>query len=237
MEINKHIIFYPLDSKFIKRCTVSAGVYMIRNVLNGKSYIGSSNSIKRRLTTHISHLKCNRHANRHLQSAYNKYGQKSFVFCILEQCEPILETILMLEQKYLDLKPEYNNVAKAGSNEGFKKTKQQSIKTAVGLYGKPKPYGSQYRYKEYNNAIKNVNYRNPNRMTPVLQFDLNHNFIAEYDSIAEAARSIKKCYSCIKDACKKRQLSAYGFLWEYKKDEDKKKVRKERRGKWKSIVR
>ena len=107
----------------------------------------------------------------------------------------------------------------------------------VGLYGKPKPYGSQYRYKEYNNAIKNVNYRNPNRMTPVLQFDLNHNFIAEYDSIAEAARSIKKCYSCIKDACKKRQLSAYGFLWEYKKDEDKKKVRKERRGKWKSIVR
>lgn len=167
MEINKHIIFYPLDSKFIKRCTVSAGVYMIRNVLNGKSYIGSSNSIKRRLTTHISHLKCNRHANRHLQSAYNKYGQKSFVFCILEQCEPILETILMLEQKYLDLKPEYNNVAKAGSNKGFK----------------------------------------------------------------------KKCYSCIKDACKKRQLSAYGFLWEYKKDEDKKKVRKERRGKWKSIVR
>nr|DAI20433.1 MAG TPA: Intron encoded nuclease repeat motif [Caudoviricetes sp.] len=41
-------------------------------------------------------------------------------------------------------------------------------------------------------------------MTPVLQFDLNHNFIAEYDSIAEATRSIKKCYSCIKDACKKR---------------------------------
>ncbi|MEE0684953.1 MAG: hypothetical protein UC703_11215 [Bacilli bacterium] len=48
----------------------------------------------------------------------------------------------MLEQKYLDLKPEYNNVAKAGSNKGFKKTKQQSIKIAVGLYGKPKPYGS-----------------------------------------------------------------------------------------------
>lgn len=80
MEINKHIIFYPLDSKFIKRCTVSAGVYMIRNVLNGKSYIGSSNSIKRRLTTHISHLKCNRHANRHLQSAYNKYGQNHLCF-------------------------------------------------------------------------------------------------------------------------------------------------------------
>ena len=109
MEINKHIIFYPLDSKFIKKCTTSAGVYMIRNILNSKSYIGSSYSLKRRLTDHLSHLKYNRHANHHLQSAYNKYGQKSFVFCILEQREPILETVLMLEQKYLDLKPEYNN--------------------------------------------------------------------------------------------------------------------------------
>lgn len=52
------------------------------------------------------------------------------------------------------------------------------------------------------------------------------------------SKFIKRCtVSAIKDACKKRQLSAYGFLWEYKKDEDKKKVRKERRGKWKSIVR
>lgn len=63
------------------------------------------------------------------------------------------------------------------------------------------------------------------------------NLVAEYDSIAEAARSINKGYSCIRDACKKRQLSAYGFLWEYKNEEDKKKVLKERRGKWKSIVR
>lgn len=40
-------------------------------------------------------------------------------------------------------------------------------------------------------------------MTPVLQFDLDHNLVAEYDSIAEAARSINKGYSCIRDACKK----------------------------------
>jgi excinuclease UvrABC nuclease subunit len=66
MEINKHIIFYPLDSKFIKKCTTSAGVYMIRNILNSKSYIGSSYSLKRRLTDHLSHLKYNRHANHHL---------------------------------------------------------------------------------------------------------------------------------------------------------------------------
>lgn len=36
---------------------------------------------------------------------------------------------------------------------------------------------------------------------------------------------------------KRCTVSAYGFLWEYKKDGDKKKVRKERRSKWKSIVR
>lgn len=216
MEINKHIIFYPLDFKFIKKSTTSAGIYMIRNILNGKSYIGSSNSIKKRLTTHASHLKCNRHANRHLQSSYNKYGEKSFVFCVLEQCEPILETILMLEQKYLDLKPEYNNVWIAGSNIGHTHSQCTRDKMSKSRIGKPKPllYKKDYKCPDY--SIKKINYRNPRSFKPVIQYDLKGNFIAEYDSIMEAARSICRDRSGIKDVCNGRQVSAYGYLWKFK---------------------
>lgn len=216
MEINKHIIFYPLDSKFIKKCPTSAGVYMIRNILNGKSYIGSSDSLKRRLTNHLSHLKCNRHANHHLQSAYNKYGQKSFVFCILEQCEPILETVLMLEQKYLDLKPEYNNAQIAGSNLGYTHSQETRNKMSQSRTGKPKPLVYEKNYKSPDYSIKNINYRNPKNFKPVVQYDLNGNFIAEYDSIMGAARSIHRDRSGIKDVCNGRQLSAYGYLWKFK---------------------
>lgn len=234
--IDKHLIFYPLNFSFLRNVTKGAGVYMIKNILNNKCYIGSSSSLRRRLHTHISHLICNRHANKHLQSAFNKYGQQSFVFCILEQCDQVKDTILFLEQKYLDLKPEYNNAPNAGSNKGFRKTKEACIKTAIGLIGKPCPYRKDYQYIEKDYPIKNPNYRNKNIMKPVLQFDMQNNFIAEYKCINDAARALKRDRKCISDACSGRQLSAYGFLWKFKNEKDNSQ-RKERNTKWKHIIR
>lgn len=49
----------------------------------------------------------------------------------------------------------------------------------------------------------------------VLQFDLNHNFIAEYESVRQAAnygtgdKYISRC-------CKGLRASYNGFIWEYK---------------------
>lgn len=86
-----------------------AGIYMIQNVLNGKKYIGSTNCFKRRLTRHRSELRMGIHHAIHLQRAYNKYGEDKFIIAILEKCEPIHDTLLMIEQKYLDLLPEYNS--------------------------------------------------------------------------------------------------------------------------------
>lgn len=90
-----------------------SGVYMIKNVLNNHKYIGSTKNFKQRLKQHISDLHNNKHHSSYLQAAWNKYGEKHFVFQILETCEPIKDTLIFLEQKYLDLKPEYNilNVA------------------------------------------------------------------------------------------------------------------------------
>lgn len=55
-----------------------SGVYEIRNTLNNKRYIGSSINIYRRWRDHKRMLNLSVHPNKHLQSAWNKYGEKHF---------------------------------------------------------------------------------------------------------------------------------------------------------------
>lgn len=60
-------------------------IYAIVNKLNGKRYVGSSISIDERWRDHRKHLRENRHHCRHLQNAWNKYGEGSFEFVILAE--------------------------------------------------------------------------------------------------------------------------------------------------------
>lgn len=76
------------------------GIYKIENMVNNKSYIGSSNNIERRWRQHINLLNNNEHHSIKLQRAWNKYGQDNFKFEILEECE--VEKLLYLEQFYID---------------------------------------------------------------------------------------------------------------------------------------
>ena len=77
-----------------------SGVYQIYNTINGKRYIGSSIHIEQRFKEHLRNLRANKHANAHLQNAWNKYGEKSFVFEDIELCEP--DQCLKIEQEYID---------------------------------------------------------------------------------------------------------------------------------------
>ena len=63
------------------------GVYCIRNIINNKVYIGQSVNIKRRWKKHRSELNRNTHNNKQLQNAWNAYGEESFEFVVLEECE------------------------------------------------------------------------------------------------------------------------------------------------------
>lgn len=95
-------------------------IYEIKNKANGKSYIGSTNNLKQRWYTHKHQLKKNIHANCILQSAWDKYGEDSFCFSILEIIEDDSQQYI-LEQRYLDtLKPEYNISKCAGGCIGYK---------------------------------------------------------------------------------------------------------------------
>jgi len=63
------------------------GVYGIRNVVNNKWYVGSSKHILRRwCVEHISPLRRGKHHNNPLENAWNKYGEESFEFVVIEEC-------------------------------------------------------------------------------------------------------------------------------------------------------
>lgn len=76
-----------------------SGIYKILNTKNGKIYIGSAVNIKERWKIHLWHLRNGTHHNRHLQRAWNKYGEETFSFIVLEVCEP--DILLEREQSYL----------------------------------------------------------------------------------------------------------------------------------------
>ena len=94
-----------------------AGIYQIKNQVNGKCYIGSSVNLHHRRERHLSELRHGKHRNRHLQRAFDKYGEATFVFEILEHTAS--RNLIEQEQLYLDeLKPEYNISPTAGSRLG-----------------------------------------------------------------------------------------------------------------------
>ena len=76
------------------------GVYKITNNANGKVYIGQSINIEARWKDHINSLNRGDSRCTLLQRAWNKYGQDSFSFDILEVCsEYMLDEI---EVKYIN---------------------------------------------------------------------------------------------------------------------------------------
>ena len=63
------------------------GVYMIKNLVNGKYYVGSSVNIESRWKQHIAELDKGTHTNLHLQKSWNKYGKDNFEFSVLQETE------------------------------------------------------------------------------------------------------------------------------------------------------
>ena len=95
------------------------GIYRIKNLKNKKCYYGSSKNIEKRWRTHLNNLKNGKHHNAHLQRSWDKYGEDNFVFELVEECD---ETILLeLEQKYLDLNPEFNIGIKSSGGDNLTK--------------------------------------------------------------------------------------------------------------------
>lgn len=154
------------------------GIYRLINIINGKSYIGSSVDINKRVKRHVRELRDNKHANKHLQRSWIKYGGDSFIYTIIELTD--INNLRIREQYYLDSQScEYNicidatapmmgrthtretilkmknRIQPTGKDspsygkKWSKETREKILKTRVGL-----KRTTQFKEKQRSNAIK-----------------------------------------------------------------------------------
>lgn len=120
-----------------------AGIYEIVNITNGKRYVGSTALLAKRWREHRNHLLRGSHPNRHLRSAWKKYGEISFEFRVLVICQE--DDLLLYEQLAIHaLNPEYNLSLIAGSCRGVKmppRTREQRLRYSAGSVGNTNALG------------------------------------------------------------------------------------------------
>lgn len=113
-----------------------SGIYMIKNQVNGKKYIGQSVDIfdrnyHERRNMERGHI----HAsgkNKYFDRAIQKYGAESFTFSVLEECSADMldEREIYYIKKYNTLAPNGYNLTKGGKSgtPGYKFTDEQKQK-------------------------------------------------------------------------------------------------------------
>lgn len=183
---NKHIpiLIYKnafLDKDFIiKENKNKSGVYMWKNMVNDKMYIGGAINLGHRFSKYYLDSYLQKQLSRGNSAIYRailKYGYPNFQVWILEYCKP--SDVIKIEQKYIDLyKPKYNILLIAGSRLGHKLSSETKALIRIGSLGRKNKHTIEGRAKIA--AAQGI---------PVTVLDLKTNEVYEYISIAAAARS------------------------------------------------
>lgn len=140
------------------------GIYRITCTANGKIYIGQSKRLLKRINEHRSLLLHRRHTNLHMQGTWNKYGETSFVFDIIEICEYAVLT--EREQYWLDTLQPFNakgfnhmRIAEAPpSSKGVKRSLETRARLSAASKGRTK---TPEQCKQMSEARKGIS-RGPN---------------------------------------------------------------------------
>ncbi len=94
---------------------MTAGIYVIRNLINGHEYVGKTTLFTARWKGHRSQLRRRIHPNPHLTYAWHHYGEAAFEFQVLE----VVTDLTLLDERERhwgeQLQP-YYNIAEFGAN-------------------------------------------------------------------------------------------------------------------------
>lgn len=138
-------------------------IYQIKNLVNGKLYIGKTVGYKQRKYDHFKLLKAKKHHAFHLQNAYNKYGVNSFEMSIIE--DNLGHDILsQKEVYYINL---YNTL-----NQEFGYNSQEPTGNAISKY---KSSDTKQRIRE------SVTKNHASKAKPVYLLNLNTGELILYD--------------------------------------------------------
>jgi group I intron endonuclease len=214
---------------------MKSGVYIIKNKINNKFYIGSSINIKKRFREHLSSLRNNSHHSKYLQNAFNKHKENNFTFEILEECDS--EFLILREQYFIDiLSPVYNMAKIAGNtlglkrtedtkkklskshkgqipwNKGVKATEESKIKQSKTMKGRVSGARgikwSKKSRKKLSDSKKNVTLSEEHKQNlskKTYEYDLQGNFIKEHNSVSSAAKSVDSLHVNLVRAMKKNK--------------------------------
>lgn len=73
----------------VNTCNMRSGIYLLRNNINGKVYIGQSKNIEKRLRRHELSIKYN-YIKTYIKNAIKEYGWINFEKMVLEYCDTSL---------------------------------------------------------------------------------------------------------------------------------------------------
>lgn len=117
------------------------GVYRIYCTENSKIYIGSAAvCFRRRWSQHRHELSHGKHGNSLLQRAWDKYGEQSFTFSVIEICDP--SDCIKREQFHIDSEMAanrdigFNLSVTAGSQLGFRHSEESKKKMRIARTGR-----------------------------------------------------------------------------------------------------
>lgn len=71
-----------------KQAVQPMGVYQIKNLANGKIFIGASKNLPGKINSHRFQLKMGSHMNMALQNEFTHFGEINFSFEVLDKLEP-----------------------------------------------------------------------------------------------------------------------------------------------------
>lgn len=207
---------------------MKSGIYIITNIVNNKSYIGSSLDYKQRIRQHKYSLRNNKHYNKHLQSSFNKYGENNFTFNLLELCSNLIEreTFYIYTKNVLNPLFGYNKATNIKNTSGYIMSEYSRKKMSLAKKGiKMHPNTKKALVKANKERIYNTSYLKTQEvkdkiskslMKPVLQHDLAGNFIKEWTSVKEASKFYNILPTNIASCSRGTRLKAGNYQWFYK---------------------
>lgn len=197
------------------------GIYRIKNIINNKFYIGSSKNLSRRELEHETKLNQNKHYNKYLQRAWNKYGGEAFVFEYLEEFKIPEDLSSKIVRKLLKNREQYflDDILHANKSDNVFKTYGYNIS----------------RYAEGGDTGNWATGGKHSKHRKVSVFDLDMNFIEE---IAGVRATERKYNATVRPCCNGKIKSSKGYIFRYsdkldvvyiKKTPKKKKIHSNRK--------
>lgn len=206
-----------------------SGIYVIRNTLNDKVYIGKSVDYEKRIYEHKRRLINNNHDNIYLQRSWNKYGEDAFNFSLIEECEEEylndreILYIKMFESNTIN--KGYNLTAGGDGATGYRHTEETKKKLSEMQIGKKLPLRTIERISlaHKGKTPKNINIlieRNKAISKNIIQINCNDESVKLWESIQECARNLNIHATNIVKCLKGTYKTCSGNIFMYEEEFD-----------------